>query len=171
LIHLLNACSGDTDGKFEESRRFIVHQLTLLLLLAVLKLSAILLRMNCEEIVEGTKTLIMGGSRERRDREALYDEISKMAKENALKPYPTFLGDLTELLNRYLSSLEFSYDSLRCFDFMINSLLHENIQAAWGKPNEVFPEKTIKFARDIIYFVMGQTKIEKDIFKGILNNF
>ena len=171
LIRLINSCSEKAGEKSGNGRSFIVRQLTFLLILAVLRLCATLLRMNCEEIVDGTKTLIMGGGRERRDREALYDEISKMIKDNALQPYPAFLGDLTELVNRYLSSLEFSYDSLRCFDFMSNCLLHEKMQAVWGKPNEVFHEKTIKFARDIIYFVAGQTKIEKDIYGSIINNF
>jgi len=171
LIRLLNSCAEKIKGPIEEGKKFIIYELTLLLLLSVLRIASSVLRINCQEVVEGTKTLIMGGTRERRDREALFDEISKIIKENSLQPYPSFLGDLTELLNRYLTSLQFSYESPRCLDLMINCLCCKKTQDIWGKPRDIFKEEVIKFARDIIYFVIGQTGITKDVYSDILSNF
>jgi hypothetical protein len=170
LLRLLDVCGKSPQRNNKDEKSFVVYHLTLLLLISILKLCSALIRMNIGDVADGTKTLIMGGSRERRDREALFDEVSKLTKQHGLIAYPIFLESLTELVKRYILSLIHSAPSLLCFENILNGILLKDYSHIWGNPFSTFHEKTIKLTRDVIYFVISNTSLEKSDYSAILSD-
>lgn len=162
----LSAKKFKADNK---SHRILALELCLLLTVAMLRLTGSILRLNCSNVPDGVKTLLLGGTRERRDREALFDEVRKVVRDEKVTPYPGYLAALTELLFRFSKALRYSYDVARCMEFFVGrACLGDNK----GVTNVIkpFDDVTVKLTRDILYFVCEHAGLDKPIFANELKD-
>ncbi len=163
ILKIIETNAKKLDPSVRE-HKILIYELCLLLTLALLRLAGEIIKLNSDNVPDGVKTLIMGGTRERRDREALFDEIRKVIKDDRLNPYPIYLQDLTELINRLILSLDNSHSCLKCMEYFVIQNCLDGAVGPWEKEKSALSEITIKLTRDILRFVMTRGGVPGELF-------
>ncbi|MEX2138500.1 MAG: hypothetical protein WD894_04520 [Pirellulales bacterium] len=162
LLHLIQQLAGKV-AVGNAHHALLVHQLAIGLCYAIMRICGLIVRHNIDQVTEGLLTSILGGSRERRDREVLFDEIAKLVPDARLTVKPPFFESLAELVNRFVQAMDSSHLVLACMDAMCSRLaLGVNV------PDGAYNDRTIKLARDIFRFTATYTGIDKAIFEPFL---
>ncbi len=148
----------------------LCHQLATALAIAILRMSGSIVRSNIDDHEEAVLTAILGGSRERRDREVLHDTIARVVPDADFSLVPEFLGPLAELSGRYINAMTYSHRVIACLDEMSR-------RAALGMKSkdlppiaELFHERTIKLARDAFFFATEVSSLSKEVFSMSLSD-
>ncbi len=137
---------------------------------STLGLAGEVIKKNINDFPEGLLTAFLGGARERRDKEALFDMISKTVPESDLDYIPVFFEKYAELVNRYLSSTIHSHRIVSCLIDMTRRLICPDIEKHDGKLIESYSEITIKLARDAIHFISKLANIPEKAFSSALED-
>ena len=170
IINLLSLLKNAA-YKFEPDNQAhiaMVHQVATNLSFAIFSLTGEVARHNIDDLSDGTLTRILGGPRERRDREALFDTIAKIVPDAGLSVIPPFQDDLAELVARFVNSSSSASKVVPCLDLVTRCYLYSEVNDVFGQAEDTYGERSLKLARDVIYFLINQSKIAKDLFKGTL---
>jgi hypothetical protein len=89
LIRLSQQASKIMDSS-QEAHVVLAHQLATNIALSIIRLTREIVRHNINDIKDGAHTRILGGPRERRDREVLFDTIAKLVPDSRLSAVPIF---------------------------------------------------------------------------------
>jgi len=165
LIRLLGHMK--TEAKSDELAHVVLaHQLVTALSLSVLRLCGGIVRHGLGEIEDSLLTALLGGSRERRDREALYDQVSKIvAGPSELSIRPDFFGKLAEICGRFINAMAHSYKVVRCLDEMTRRVLLTKYAEVGPALEDIFGDRTVKLGRDAIDFAREVSGVPEDIFR------
>lgn len=158
---------GQSDKQANDAYILLAHQLTTNFALSILRLTGQLIRQNIDNFPDGLLTALLGGSRERRDREALYDTVSKMISKVELSLKPIYFEALAEIVNRYKISAAHSYQVASCLDDMTRQIIFPDCESSDPITNK-FSDITIKLAQDAIYFVTKLSGISEKVFSRSL---
>jgi len=112
---------------------------------------------------------IHGGTRERRDREALFDAFAKLAPNAGLSVEPVFLPGLCELVARFINASAAASQVTRCLDHLTRQRVLPDYTKAAGAVDQVFGDRTLKLARDVLHFISRESRLPIDIFKASLS--
>jgi len=153
-----------------EAHVLLSHQLVTAFALSTIKLTGNFIRQNIDNSPDGFLTALLGGSRERRDREAIYDTLAKIVPEAGLSMKPEFFDEIAELMNRYKNSVINSHRIVFCLDDMTRRILVPEYQEIEGTLIDKYGERTIKLARDAMHFVMKVTGVSENVFSQSLND-
>ncbi|GAF92335.1 unnamed protein product, partial [marine sediment metagenome] len=111
-----------------------VHQVATNLALAILRLTGEIARHNIDDLREGTLTRLLGGARERRDREAVFDTVAKLVPNSQLSVSPPFLEGLTELVARFVNAFASAAGVVACLDHFTRRTLRADVDKVYGDP-------------------------------------
>jgi hypothetical protein len=148
----------------------LVHQMAVNLSVALTQLTGQIVKNNINNIEDGCKTRILGGSRERRDREALFDAIAKILPNNQLTLLPQYLPKLAELSARFINGANAASKIIPCIDHFTRRILFPSYDTIIGSPLVIYGDRTVKLARDILYFIVSNAKIPETIFAASLSD-
>jgi hypothetical protein len=160
IVRLLSVMKKEADKR--PSHVVLLHQLTAALAMATLKLTGSVVRYNISDFQDGLLTALLGGSRERRDREALHDAVAKVVPDGGLPMVPDFFGPLSELATRYVNAMQYSWQVVACLDAMGRRILEPSL--AKETLSKDFSERTIKLSRDAIHFAAEVGGVSKELF-------
>ncbi len=146
----------------------LVHQLTTNLSLAIIRLAGEIVRHNINDLKEGTLTIMLGGPRERRDREAIFDNVAKALPGSRLSATPPFIDQLTEVIARFINSSVDASKVVACLDHLTRRILSKEVDDLYGKPDETYGIRSLKLSRDVIHFLLNETGLSKDLFESSL---
>ena len=147
----------------------LCHLLAMNLAVAVARLTLDVMRFDNGDIETGVRNRIHGGARERRDREALFDAISKHTPDLGLSVEPAFLPALTELVARFINASAAASQVPRCLDQLTRQRIAPEYSDIAGKVAHVFGDRTLKLARDVFHFISRETQIPLELFKASLS--
>ena len=133
-----------------------------------MRVGAGIVRYNIDDLQETLLTMLLGGSRGRRDREVLFDTISKVVPDAGFSFVPEFLGQLAELSSRYLSAMATSYRVVACLDEMGRRIVLDGTHL--GRLTDLYHERTVKLARDALHFVTEVCGIPREVFASSLTD-
>lgn len=167
IIRLLQNTASKFDAK-NIGHIALAHQLATNLALSVIRLASEVIKHNINEVSEGSLTRILGGARERRDREALFDTIAKVVPDNRLTPVPLFFDNFVELVARLLNASSFSSKIVPCMDHLTRSVLVPDVNIIYGTPEEAYGSRTLKLSRDVLHFIIKQTGVSESIYSHSL---
>ena len=148
----------------------LAHQIATNLALAVLQVAGQIARHNINDVENGALNRIFGGSRERRDREVLFDTVSKLLPDQRLSPVPDFMPALVELIARLINASRAASVVLPCLDHLTRRLLVARYDSLIGTPEQVYGSRSLKLARDVLYFLINAAKVKREIFAASLND-
>lgn len=161
---------GQIDREVDDAYVLLAHQLTTNFVLSTLRLTGQLIRQNMSNFPNGLLTALLGGSRERRDREALYDTVLKMVPEAQLSLKPDYFEALAEMVNRYMIAAAYSHRVVSCLDDMTRRIVFPECEN--NNPiKKKYTERTIKLARDAIHFVIKVAGIPEKVFSKSLGEY
>jgi hypothetical protein len=146
----------------------LAYQLTTALALATVRVAGEIVRQNINNFPDGLLTTLLGGSRERRDREALFDTIATVVKDSKLSIRPGFFEPYAELVGRYLNAMIYSHQVIACLDAMTRERLLPEIADTEGSFLKRFPDRTVKLARDALHFVIDAAAVPSEVFANSL---
>jgi len=169
LIRLLDQGSKHLDPN-THAHSVGVHQVATNLALAILRLTGEIARHNIDDLREGTLTRLLGGARERRDREAVFDTVAKLIPNSNLSVSPPFLEGLTELVARFVNASASAASVVACLDHFTRRTLKAEVDKVYGEPEHVFGSRTVKLSRDIIHFMLEHCRIPKALFRNSMND-
>jgi hypothetical protein len=167
LIPLMKQMKDKLD-EAKKSHTILVHQLLTAFALSSLGLTGSLIKKNIDDFPNGLLTALTGGSRERRDREALFDMIGKMLPEKELSFVPDFFNNYAELVNRYKNITLYSHRIASCLTDITRNLLVSDVKEIEGHIEDQYNEKTIKLSRDTMYFAIKNMNISENVFSHFL---
>lgn len=147
----------------------LCHLLATNLAVAICGLTLDVMRFDNTDIETGVRNRIHGGARERRDREALFDAIAKMVPNARLSVEPPFLPALCELVARFINASASASKVIQCLDHLSRQRVLPNYSKATGEAEQVFGDRTVKLARDVLYFIAREGRIPIDVFKASLS--
>ena len=150
------------------SHVLLAHQLATSFALSVVRLASEIIKHNINEVKDGTLTLILGGPRERRDREVLFDTIAKIIPDSRLSLIPDFFDSLVELITRFINITYSSAKVIPCLDLLTRSYLVPEVSNIYGTPENTYGSRTLKLSRDILYFLVKQTGMPKTVYSHSL---
>ncbi|MFA4910040.1 MAG: hypothetical protein WC649_03205 [Desulfobacteria bacterium] len=139
------------------------HQVATNLALAIIRLTGEVACRNIDDLQDGVLTRILGGPRERRDREALFDTVAKLVPDSRLTALPPFLDPLVEMVARFINASSSAARVVACLDHLTRSLLVPSVNDIYGNPEEVYGTRSLKLARDVLYFLIAQSGIAKEL--------
>ncbi len=148
----------------------LCYQLATALALSIIRMAGGIVRHNIDDFQESLLTALLGGSRERRDREVMYDTIAQAVPDASLSFVPEFFEQLSELTSRYLSAMTYSHRIIACLDEMGRHIVLDKKSKDLNKIADHFHEKTIKFARDALYFSCNACGVPKEVFSSSLTD-
>ena len=147
----------------------LCHLLATNLGLAISTLTLDVMRFDNNDIETGIRNRIHGGTRERRDREALFDAFAKLAPNAGLSVEPVFLPGLCELVARFINASAAASQVTRCLDHLTRQRVLPDYTKAAGAVDQVFGDRTLKLARDVLHFISRESRLPIDIFKASLS--
>ena len=168
LVRLMGQLKKECNVQ-EISHIVLAHQLVAALALSVLRLAGAVVHHNISAFQETLLTVLLGGSRERRDREALHDAVAKIVPHGNLPLVPAYFPQLAELTKRYVNAAHHSHLVLACLDDMCRRVLLEAAPDAKRIPGN-YSERTIKLSRDAIHFCVDVSGLPKDLFIASLTD-
>lgn len=142
----------------------LAYQLTTALALATVRVAGDIIRQSINNFPEGLLTALLGGSRDRRDREALFDTIAHVVKDSNLSIRPAFFEPYAELVGRFMNAMIYSHQVVACLDAMTRQRLLPEIAETEGTFLKRFPDRTVKLARDAMYFVINTAQVPSEVF-------
>jgi hypothetical protein len=163
LMHQLQQISDKVD-QTKVSHVVLVHQMAVNLSVALVQLTAQIVRSNINNIEDGCKTRMLGGSRERRDREALFDTLAQVLPGNGLSLSPEYLPNLAEIAARLINGASAACKIISCLDHFTRRILVPSYDDAFGSPLVVYGDRTAKLARDVLRFIVSNAKLPEAIF-------
>ncbi len=163
LLRLIQSASLKFDSK-NTGHVALAHQAATNFSLAVIRLVAQTVKHNVNDIPEGILTRLLGGVRERRDREALFDTVAKVVKDERLTPIPPFYDSLVELAVRLVNASTYSTKITPCLDHITRCVLVPEVNSVYGTPEKAYGSRILKLSRDIIHFLLGHTGVPKELF-------
>jgi hypothetical protein len=163
LMRLMNQMAKTVDAR-NLAHVILCHQLVTALALSVLSIGGAIIRQNIDDLKESLLTNLLGGSRERRDREVLHDTVSRLVGNDSLPLKPPFFEPLVELVHRYIAALSHSHRVVACLDEMCRKLLRPEDAVVGDIQFEHFSDRTIKLARDACHFSILVGGLPKDAF-------
>ncbi len=166
LVRLIGQMGKDA-GK-RPSDVLLLHQLVTGLAMSILKLTGAVVRYNISDFQDGLLTVLLGGSRERRDREALHDAVAKIVPDGGVPLVPDFFKPLAELATRYVHAMQHSCQIGACLDVMGRRLLEPALTKE--KLDKEFSERTIKLSRDAIHFAAEVGGVSRELFAQSLSD-
>ncbi|MGO9246536.1 MAG: hypothetical protein ACLP0A_16180 [Verrucomicrobiia bacterium] len=152
LMRLFSLMAKKVDPK-NHSDRVLTRQMAVNLALSVSQITADVLRHDVSDVPTGLLNRVLGGARERRDREALFDTISKLVPKEKLSITPDFYEPLTELVLRFVNAAREACSVVNCLDHFVRQELAPDFDKVWGSPEQNYGERTVKLARDVYHFV------------------
>ncbi|MCK5608469.1 hypothetical protein KAR91_41695 [Candidatus Pacearchaeota archaeon] len=172
IINLMALMSNAAEqiSTSNKSHLFLVHELVTAFAFSTICLAGEVMKKNVNDFPGGLLTAILGGARERRDKEALFDMISKTVPDSNFNVVPDFFEKYAELVFRYLSNTSHSHKTVSCLSDMTRQLIYPEAEKVDGKLNDNHSEITIKLARDAIYFVMKLTGLKEKCFSQALED-
>lgn len=169
LMHQFQQISDKVDAT-KVSHAVLVHQMAVNLSVALAQLTGQIVRNNINNIEDGCKTRMLGGSRERRDREALFDTLAKALPDNGLTLSPEYLPKLAEVAARLINGAIAASKIIPCLDHFTRRILVPSYDTAFGSPLAIYGDRTVKLARDILYFILSNAKLPEAIFADSLSD-
>jgi len=142
----------------------LMHQLATNLALSITQLTGEVVRHNINDLQDGSLTRILGGPRERRDKEAIFDSVAQLVPDSRLTAVPPFHDQLSELIARFVNALFDASKVVPCLDQLTRRIWVKEVDKTNGEPNQNYGDRTLKLARDVILFLVNQSGIPKDIF-------
>jgi hypothetical protein len=146
----------------------LAHLMATNLSVAISRLTLDVMRFDNSDIETGVKNRIHGGTRERRDREALFDTVAKIVGDERLSIEPPFLPALTELVARFINASAAACQVVKCLDHMTRERVLPDFSRVAGTAEKVFGDRMVKLARDVLYFISREGHISIDLFKDSL---
>ena len=147
----------------------IAHQLATNLALAIIQLTGEVVRHNIDDLKDGTLTRMLGGPRERRDREAIFDSVAKALPDSRLTAVPQFFDQLVEVIARFVNASFDASKVVTCLDHLTRRIFIQEVDDVYGKPDQTYGVRALKLARDVIHFLLAQTELSKDLFEKSLS--
>ncbi len=141
------------------------HQMAANLALAVIRLTGQVVRHNIDDVQDGTLTRILGGPRDRRDREVTVDTITRYVPDIGLTVYPVFLAALTGMVARFVNAAFAASGVVGCLDHLTRRLLVPRVDQVYGGPVDAYGARTVKLARDVLHFLIAETGLPKELFE------
>jgi hypothetical protein len=142
----------------------LCHLIATNLAVAVTRLTLDVIRFDNTDIETGVRNRIHGGTRERRDREALFDAIAKLLPNENLSAEPAFLPGLCELVARFVNASRPASEAVRCLDHLTRQQVLPSYSKSAGEAS-IFGDRTLKLARDVLYFISREGHIPLEIYK------
>jgi hypothetical protein len=167
LVRLMRQM-GEAADVSKRAHVVLGHQLVTALALSVLRVAGVVVRQNIDDMPEGLLTVLLGGSRERRDREALHDAVAKIVPDGGFSLIPEFFPRLAELATRYLKAMSHAHSVAACLDEMTRRILLG--ASEFPAISSVFGERTLKLARDAIYLATEIGGLPKEMFGESLSD-
>jgi hypothetical protein len=99
-----------------------------------------------------------------RDREALFDTISKLVPDQKLSIIPEYYEPLTELVLRFVNAARHACSVINCLDYFVRQELDPTFDTEWGSAEQSYGERTVKLSKDVYHFINRTTGIGLDIF-------
>lgn len=146
----------------------LCHLLATNLAVAIIRLTLDVMRFDNANIEIGVRNRIHGGTRERRDREALYDAVAKIIPNAGLSAEPEFLPGLCELVARFINASAPASQAIRCLDHLTRQQVLPSYSESAGKAEAVFGDRTLKLARDLLHFISREGNIPLEMYKQSL---
>jgi hypothetical protein len=163
LMRLFSLMAKGVDPK-SQADRVLVKQTAVNLALCISQITGDVLRHDVSDVPTGVLNRVLGGARERRDREALFDTISKLVPREKLSLTPDFYEPLTELVLRFVNAAREACSVINCLDGFVRHELEPTFDKVWGAPEQTHGERTVKLARDVYHFVSRTTGIPLGVF-------
>jgi hypothetical protein len=137
--------------------------------LAISRITQEVIRQDIDSPADIIRNRIAGGVRERRDKEALFDTVARLIPDSRLHKEPPFIGGLSELIARFINALRASSSVVACLDHLTRSEICEDFAKVAGRAEDVYGERALKLAHDLLHFISAETKIPFKVFKGALD--
>jgi len=171
IINLLRHATllADKVDAAKPSDVILCHLLATNLAVSISKLTLDVMRFDNVDIETGVRNRIHGGTRERRDREALFDAFAKIVPNSGLSVEPIFLPGLCELVARFINASTSASQVIRCLDHLTRQRILTDYTKAVGGAEQVFSDRTVKLARDVLHFVSRESRLPLEIFKSSLS--
>lgn len=171
IINLLRHANLLAEKLDPEKHEDIVlcHLLAGHLAVAITRLTLDVMRFDNTDIETGVRNRIYGGTRERRDREALFDILAKVAPNAGFSLEPAFLPGLCEVVARFINASGPASQSVRCLDHLTRQHVLPSYAGLSGEVAILFGDRTLKLARDILHFVSREGRIPLEVFKQSLS--
>jgi hypothetical protein len=168
LLHLANLLATKLDPG-SQSDVVLCHLIACNLAVAITELTLDVMRIDNTNIEVGVRNRIHGGARERRDREALYDVIAKIAPNADLAFELAFLPGLCELVARFINASSPASQAVRCLDHLTRQRVLPSYSKVAGEAADVFGDRTLKLSRDVLHFLSREGRIPLELFRLSLN--
>jgi len=147
----------------------LCHLIASNLAVAITRLTLDVMRFDNTDIETGVRNRIHGGTRERRDREALFDAVAKIVPNAGLSVEPAFLPGLCEVVARFINASAPASQAVRCLDHLTRQQVLPSYSKSAGEVTDLFGDRTLKLARDILHFMSREGRIPLEIFKQSLS--
>jgi hypothetical protein len=167
LVRLLEQIAEQID-KSNLAHIILIHQLVTAFSLATLRVTGRVVSRNIDDLPGGLLTTLLGGSRERRDRETLHDMVTRIVPDGGFSVVPSYFPQLAELAQRYANAMRDSHRVVQCLDDMTRHVLLPDLRNRVPALSSIYSDRAIKLARDTIHFVVETTKVPKDVFTASL---
>lgn len=163
LIRLFKLMAKSVDAQ-NESHRLLAKQMAVNLAVAVSQITADVLRHDANDVPMVVLNRLLGGARERRDREVLFDTIAKLIPEQKLSITPDFYEPLTEVVLRFVNAARDACKTINCLDHFVRQGLSDKFEGVWGSAEQNYGTRTIKLANDVYHFIGRSTGVSLAIF-------
>jgi hypothetical protein len=147
----------------------LCHLIATNLAVSLCRLTLDVMRFDNSDIETGVRNRIHGGTRERRDREALFDAVAKMVPDSRLSLEPPFLPGLFELVARFINASAPASNVVRCLDHLARERVLPAYTKVAGEPEQVYGNRTVKLAHDVYHFISRESGVSIELFKPSLN--
>jgi hypothetical protein len=162
LIRLMTAAAKAMNAD-RQDHVSLAHQMVTGLALSIIRLGNQIVRTNIDDVQESLLTSLLGGSRERRDREVLFDTIAKAIPDANVSFVPEFVAQLAELIVRYLGAMVHSHRVVACLEDMNRRVILAPQGGAVDLTSR-YHDRTLKFARDCLHFCSEVSRLPKIMF-------
>lgn len=163
LIRLLKQASSEFKPE-NKAHVSLAHQVATNLSLAIIRLTSEIVKHNINDLPDGTLTRMLGGPRDRRDREALFDTIAKLVPDSRLSAVPPFQDALEEVVARLVNASISAAKIVPCLDHITRYTLIPEVYDVFGEAEALYGSRSLKLARDVIHFIIEQTGVSNELF-------
>ena len=146
--------------------RYLFHRLLQYVTITVLQLAARVLSTSLRDPVRGVAVNLFGGPRERREREILFDNVSRLLPKESrgVSFEPDFLPALNEAVTRLVRSAP----AAARIPHFISAVTEERILHIGRRKPEVYDTVTRKLGQDLCLFLIKEAGLGKTLGAEIL---
>ena len=167
IIRLATKASSFLDSA-DRSHVAWAHQVATNLGLAIVRYAGEIVRHNISDIKDGGLTRLLGGPRERRDREVLFDNVTRVVPESGLTVTPPFFEALIQVVARLINASHAAAGVVNCLDHLTRRTLSERVDEINGTAAEIYGDHTLKLSRDIVLFLTAASGLTAALFEKSL---